>query len=262
MVYAAMHIFALNRLISHLPMSSFAKWTHEHQFSFILGVLAVISTNPLYLWRVKSASAIFAICEIFIAPVYRAAVCVAVLVFLKRVKNGKQGGIVWEVVFGIAICANEVWRLLNGLLTQRKFAARLEVEGGGLQAVLWSGFALCVGWRVMDVVRNCNGMEWIKVMIYVGAAGAIVGAEGFEVMGGRGGGGGGFDRKIMEGVVRLVVENSFSLLMLHLHCPYQIERERKYEFWDEGSESTEREGNGGGRDSIGVGQNWMVIGSA
>jgi hypothetical protein len=224
-IFGALHAFAFYRLFVVRDIKRFMFWPIEHQFTLILAGISVFSTNPLYFCHAAHPLRIFVILHCLFTPLYRTAVYVVSLALLQNVEHPT---FIAELLFGCAVFVAEFLSVFRPLLREmiRPGKAR-DISIGEVDRVgagIAFAFTAWVMWRIVAVLRGCDPTYGIRAMAYSAAAAAVAVAATVTAVGNLSGR---FDTDL-DTVVWLTVENGFSLLMLHLHWPYDSEKERTY----------------------------------
>jgi hypothetical protein len=234
-VYALFAIGAIHLWLARLRLRDFREWASEQKATFLLLVAAVVSDNPLYFCHLYHLRRFWAVADLVATPLFHAFVYTAILVLFDAVlrKSARNVGscLRWEVALGVGNFAVEC-ALAAAQLFWVEFAPQIG-EGGiapGMrtaQAALNAAFVLCGLSRMARMLQAVDVTERFCTYLYLAAAAAVLVQSAVVLV--LGNLLGLFEATAVEFLSAFGVHNSFALMMMYFHWPYQPVLDMMYE---------------------------------
>jgi hypothetical protein len=234
-VYALFGIAAAYLWLNRLAGRAFRNWAFEQKFTFVLVLVGVVANNPLYAVHVYSPIAILPLIEVIAPPLFHGMAYALVLLNLDLVLNANAkrarsliGG---ETLVGIGVFVSEM--ILSGYqtfwlaLAPRPFRVGLELLTERVRVLISLVFVVWASFRAVNVVRWVDLTERFRSYMCAISSSVVVGhalivhvlAKMFGWFAGSG----------VEFVSAFAVYNTFDLMMLYFHWPYEPVADMTYE---------------------------------
>jgi hypothetical protein len=228
-IFSVFEIVALCYFCTRLPVTTIAQWPLEQQLTFAVVLVAIISNNPLYYYlRVYRPFFPAAVLGSIAPPLFHALVHVSVLVIFDSIayKNSwprsflKRTEIAFGCFFFLTKFLESIGRVFGGPI------GPIDVIVDKTSLWLSVTFALWALWFIVGMLSDADFTEAGRTVLYVLAALMVVGCSiEVDVVSRL------FDgcEEGLEGSISLfTAQNTFALMMLYLHWPYEPGIDRAY----------------------------------
>jgi hypothetical protein len=218
-----------------LGIKRWSEWAIEQKLTSMIALLAIISNNPLYILHAYRPSWFWIFLDFTATSLFHSMVYVTIFIVLNSVvyKNiaSQTGWITKETRFGVlvVICKfnQSVYHCLRFVLPQGLLKTTTEPFLVRCEIFLGIGFAIWGSGLVSAVVCTEDLSERARTILYSMSAGIVITVVGIVSVIGKSCDL--FEGTMIEFVSLFVVHNTFALMMLYFHWPYQTEVDRVYE---------------------------------